>query len=132
MLTTTKDMILPTAITGSYPRPLWYEANLDGRSFKAMMGDSLFREQYLDAVGARFVRQHERRVQGAGGCRLPGDPGRGAAPSRADDIARLQGFRPRIPDRGVQPPAEGRQCGGVGAHLLGQPEPAAGLLGSAE
>src|SRR5438046_671150 len=52
MLTTTSDMILPTAITGSYPRPLWFEANLDGRSFKTMMGDSLFREQYLDAVAA--------------------------------------------------------------------------------
>src|SRR5688572_4305586 len=52
MLTTTRDMVLPTAITGSYPRPLWYEANLDGRSFKTMMGDSLFREQYVDAVAA--------------------------------------------------------------------------------
>src|SRR5579859_75746 len=52
MLTTTKDMILPTAITGSYPRPLWFEANLGGRSFKTMLGDSLFREQYLDAVAA--------------------------------------------------------------------------------
>src|SRR5713101_3761115 len=52
MLTTTRDMILPTAITGSYPRPLWFEANLAGRSFKTMMGDSLFREQYLDAVAA--------------------------------------------------------------------------------
>jgi len=52
MLKTTRDMILPTAITGSYPRPLWYNANLDGRSFKAAMGDSMFREQYLDAVAA--------------------------------------------------------------------------------
>src|SRR3981189_3280804 len=52
MLTTTRDMVLPTAITGSYPRPLWYDANLNGRSFKTMMGDSLFREQYLDAVAA--------------------------------------------------------------------------------
>ena len=52
MLTTTRDLILPTAITGSYPRPLWYDANLQGRSFKTMMGDSLFREQYLDAVAA--------------------------------------------------------------------------------
>ena len=52
MLTTTRDMVLPTAITGSYPRPLWYDANLSGRSFKTMMGDSLFREQYLDAVAA--------------------------------------------------------------------------------
>ena len=52
MLTTTRDMILPTAITGSYPRPLWYDASLPGRSFKTMLGDSLFREQYLDAVAA--------------------------------------------------------------------------------
>src|SRR5207248_11246066 len=52
MLTTTRDLVLPTAITGSYPRPLWYEASLGGRSFKTAMGDSLFREQYLDAVAA--------------------------------------------------------------------------------
>src|SRR5215813_7372259 len=52
MLRVTRDLILPTAITGSYPRPLWYDANLSGRSFKAALGDSLFREQYLDAVAA--------------------------------------------------------------------------------
>jgi 5-methyltetrahydropteroyltriglutamate--homocysteine methyltransferase len=52
MLKTTRNMILPTAITGSYPRPLWYDTSLSGRPFKAALGDSLFREQYLDAVGA--------------------------------------------------------------------------------
>ena len=52
MLKTTRDMVMPTAITGSYPRPLWYDQNLDGRSFKAAMGDLMFREQYLDAVAA--------------------------------------------------------------------------------
>ena len=52
MLKTTRDMMLPTAITGSYPRPLWFDASLSGRSFKAALGDSLFREQYLDAVAA--------------------------------------------------------------------------------
>src|SRR5690349_22832526 len=52
MLTTTRDMVLPTAITGSYPRPLWYAASLSGRSFKMALGHSLFREQYLDAVAA--------------------------------------------------------------------------------
>jgi 5-methyltetrahydropteroyltriglutamate--homocysteine methyltransferase len=52
MLTTTRDMVLPTAITGSYPRPLWFDASLAGRSFKSALGDSLFREQYLDAVAA--------------------------------------------------------------------------------
>ena len=52
MLTVTRDMVMPTAITGSYPRPLWYDVSLSGRSFKSAMGDSLFREQYLDAVAA--------------------------------------------------------------------------------
>src|SRR6266536_1741827 len=52
MLRVTRDLVLPTAITGSYPRPLWYDANLSGRSFKAALGDSMFREQYLDAVAA--------------------------------------------------------------------------------
>ena len=45
MLKTTRDMVMPTAITGSYPRPLWYDASLGGRSFKAALGDSLFRER---------------------------------------------------------------------------------------
>jgi 5-methyltetrahydropteroyltriglutamate--homocysteine methyltransferase len=52
MLTVTRDMVMPTAITGSYPRPLWFDVSLNGRSFKTAMGDSLFREQYLDAVAA--------------------------------------------------------------------------------
>src|SRR5262249_289067 len=52
MLRVTRDMMLPTAITGSYPRPLWYDQNLSGRSFKAALGDSMFREQYQDAVAA--------------------------------------------------------------------------------
>jgi 5-methyltetrahydropteroyltriglutamate--homocysteine methyltransferase len=52
MLTVTQDMMLPTAITGSYPRPLWFDLSLNGRSFKSALGESLFREQYLDAVAA--------------------------------------------------------------------------------
>ena len=52
MLTVTRDMMLPTTITGSYPRPLWFDRSLDGRSFKSALGDSLFREQYLDAVAS--------------------------------------------------------------------------------
>lgn len=50
MLSATKDIMLPTAITGSYPRPLWFTESLRGRSFKDALGDSIFREQYLDAV----------------------------------------------------------------------------------
>ena len=57
MLTVTRDMILPTTVTGSYPRPLWFDRSLAGRSFKAALGDSLFREQYLDAVASIIAEQ---------------------------------------------------------------------------
>src|SRR5919204_6251784 len=57
VLTVTRDMVLPTTITGSYPRPLWFDRNLDGRSFKSALGDSLFREQYLDAVASIIAEQ---------------------------------------------------------------------------
>src|SRR5436189_18139 len=50
-------MILPTTITGSYPRPLWFDRSLDGRAFKSALGDSLFREQYLDAVASIIAEQ---------------------------------------------------------------------------
>src|SRR5215831_19133636 len=57
VLTITRDMILPTPITGSYPRPLWFDRSLAGRSFKSALGDSLFREQYLDAVASIIAEQ---------------------------------------------------------------------------
>src|SRR5947209_17740792 len=58
MLNATRDTILPTTITGSYPRPHWFTEELRGRGFKDAMGDSRFREQYLDAV-ACLVREQE-------------------------------------------------------------------------
>ena len=57
MLTVTKDLVLPTTITGSYPKPNWYTQNLQTRPFKVAMGDSLFREQYLDAVAGILTEQ---------------------------------------------------------------------------
>ncbi len=50
MLNATRDLVLPTTITGSYPRPSWFTEGLRGRPFKEALGDSVFREQYLDAV----------------------------------------------------------------------------------
>jgi 5-methyltetrahydropteroyltriglutamate--homocysteine methyltransferase len=55
----TRDMILPTTVTGSYPRPRWFTETLHGRAFKLALGDSVFREQYLDAVTC-IVREQER------------------------------------------------------------------------
>ena len=50
MLKVTQDMVLPTTMTGSYPKPIWYDQGLHRRAFMDAMGDSQFREQYLDAV----------------------------------------------------------------------------------
>src|SRR5438445_4984619 len=58
MLKVTQDLMLPTAITGSYPQPLWFTESLRGRSFKSALGDSIFREQYLDS-GPALVNAQE-------------------------------------------------------------------------
>src|SRR6266566_1758964 len=58
VLRATRDLVLPTTITGSYPRPQWFVEELRGRGFKDALGDSRFREQYLDAV-ACLVREQE-------------------------------------------------------------------------
>ena len=58
MLNATRDLVLPTTITGSYPRPHWFTEELRGRGFKDALGDSRFREQYFDAV-ACLVREQE-------------------------------------------------------------------------
>src|SRR5262249_15707756 len=54
----TRDLVLPSTITGSYPRPHWFTEELRGRGFKDALGDSRFREQYLDAV-ACLTREQE-------------------------------------------------------------------------
>jgi 5-methyltetrahydropteroyltriglutamate--homocysteine methyltransferase len=59
MITTTEDMILPTAIVGSIPRPSWYTLSLHGREFKHALTDRAYREQYIDAVGA-FIHDQTR------------------------------------------------------------------------
>lgn len=50
MFTATKDLILPTTVTGSWPRPSWYTGNLGRQALSEGMSDTIFREQFLDAV----------------------------------------------------------------------------------
>lgn len=50
MLTATRDLLLPTTVTGSWPRPSWYDANLFGRPFSTGMADVRYRERYVDAI----------------------------------------------------------------------------------
>ncbi|HXM59060.1 MAG TPA: cobalamin-independent methionine synthase II family protein [Candidatus Dormibacteraeota bacterium] len=52
MLTATKDLLLPTTVTGSWPRPAWYDSNLFGRPFSTGMADVKFREQFVDAISS--------------------------------------------------------------------------------
>lgn len=50
MFTATADLVLPTTVTGSWPRPRWYNARLDGRPVSTRMKDVVFREQFTDAL----------------------------------------------------------------------------------
>ena len=57
MFTATKDVMLPTTVTGSWPRPRWYDVRLDGRPLSTRMKDVVFREQLTDALAALLTDQ---------------------------------------------------------------------------
>jgi len=57
MLTVSKDKPLLTTITGSLPRPAWFNVNLLGRPFSLAMTELNFREQYTDGVMAYLTDQ---------------------------------------------------------------------------
>lgn len=59
MLTVTKDQILPCTVTGSWPRPRWFDVNMEGRSLDTCMLDVRFREKFVDAL-AVVVSDEER------------------------------------------------------------------------
>ena len=58
MLKASADIIMPTSIIGSLPRPNWYTENLGTKSFLQAMVNSRFREQYTDAVSV-YLRAQE-------------------------------------------------------------------------
>ncbi len=58
MLNATKDIVLPTTVIGSLPRPAWYTANLGSQTFLQAMVNSRYREQYEDAVSV-YLRDQE-------------------------------------------------------------------------
>ena len=59
MFNATQDKKLPTAMVGSFPKPTWFTESLRGRPFKVAMGDSLYREQYIDAVACYMNEQEQ-------------------------------------------------------------------------
>jgi 5-methyltetrahydropteroyltriglutamate--homocysteine methyltransferase len=58
MFKASADVVLPTSIIGSLPRPAWYTATLGAQSFLEAMVNSRYREQYEDAVSV-FLRAQE-------------------------------------------------------------------------
>jgi 5-methyltetrahydropteroyltriglutamate--homocysteine methyltransferase len=50
MFTATKDLMLPTTVTGSWPRPHWMNIRLDGRPLSTAMKNVAFREQLQDGL----------------------------------------------------------------------------------
>ena len=57
MFTVTRDLMLPTSVTGSWPRPSWYDANLRGRPLSEWMADAAYREKFLDAIAVVISEQ---------------------------------------------------------------------------
>ena len=59
MFTVTKDLVLPTTVTGSWPRPRWFNVGAWGRPLSTAMMELTFREQFSDAM-AVVVSDQER------------------------------------------------------------------------
>jgi 5-methyltetrahydropteroyltriglutamate--homocysteine methyltransferase len=57
MYNATADLILPTTIIGSLPRPTWFTENIGSDTFLRSMMNSRYREQYTDAVAVHLRNQ---------------------------------------------------------------------------
>jgi 5-methyltetrahydropteroyltriglutamate--homocysteine methyltransferase len=77
MYRATKDIMLPTTITGSLPRPSWYTENLGTRMFLDAMVTRRYREQYIDTLSC-YLRDQEIAgldIVTDGDCRFDDDVG---------------------------------------------------------
>jgi 5-methyltetrahydropteroyltriglutamate--homocysteine methyltransferase len=59
MFTATDGLLLPTSVTGSWPRPVWFTENLAGRSLSDALLDTRYRDEFTDAV-ATVISDQER------------------------------------------------------------------------
>jgi len=59
MFTITADAILPSTVTGSWPRPRWFDVSMWGRPLDTCMLDVRFREKFQDAM-AVVISDQER------------------------------------------------------------------------
>ena len=56
MLTVTKDVILPATITGSWPRPRWFDQSMMGQPLDTCMMDTRYREKFGDAMTVVVIK----------------------------------------------------------------------------
>lgn len=59
MFTATADLVLPATVTGSWPRPRWFDVSMWGEPLDTCMMDVRFREKFQDAL-AVVVNDQER------------------------------------------------------------------------
>ncbi len=59
MFTATDGILIPTTVTGSWPRPAWFTRSLQGRRLSDVMTDIEYREQFLDAVATVISDQEQ-------------------------------------------------------------------------
>src|ERR1039457_3169270 len=59
MFTATAGLMLPCTVTGSFPRPRWFDVSMWGRSLDTCMLDVRFREKF-QAVLTLGIGHHER------------------------------------------------------------------------
>ena len=59
MFTITADTILPCTVTGSWPRPRWFDMSMWGKPLDTCMMDTHFREKFQDAL-ATVLSDQER------------------------------------------------------------------------
>ncbi len=59
MFTVTKDLMLPATVTGSWPRPRWFDVSMWGRPLDTCMMEVAWREKFEDAL-AVVINEQER------------------------------------------------------------------------
>ncbi len=59
MLTVTAETLLPSTVTGSWPRPRWFDVSMWGKPLDTCMMDVRFREKFQDAL-AVVISDQER------------------------------------------------------------------------
>ena len=59
MFTATANTLLPSTVTGSFPRPRWFDVSMWGRPLDTCMLDVRFREKFQDAMSV-LISDQER------------------------------------------------------------------------